>query len=136
MARLAQSEVEEADRQLFGYRNLDFEGSARVDISRLVFQRSSRKRMDNGQNIRQPGRLMDLYGCQRLMRDCHVPVLVPLADWQHGIRLRRENELMPELDVDMDYLLLGLHHENLITAARKKLGPTNQWLILNICDGG
>lgn len=57
MARLAQSEVEEADRQLF---DLDFKGSARVDISRLAFQRSSRKRMDNGPNIRRLGRLMDL----------------------------------------------------------------------------
>ena len=69
---------------------------------------------------------------QRLMKDCHVPVLVPLADWQRRVRLRRENELMPELDVDMDYLLLGLYHENLITAARKKLGLTNQWWIVDI----
>lgn len=41
------------------------------------------------------------------MRDCHVPVLVPLADWQHRVQLRRENKLMPEQDMDMDYLLLG-----------------------------
>lgn len=132
MARLTQSEVEDADRQLFDYRRLHFKGPARVDISRLVFERNSMKQVANGHNVRRLQKIMDIQGCQRLMRDCHVPVLVPLADWQSRVRLRGENEFMPVLDVDMDYQLVGQDHENLITAARSKLGPTNQWWIVDI----
>lgn len=132
MARLTQFEVEETDRQLFDYRKLHFKGSARVDISRLAFERNSMKQVANRHNIRRLQKIMDIQGCQRLMRDCHVPVLVPLADWQFRVRLRGENEFMPELDVDIGYQLVGQDHENLITAARSKLGPTNQWWIVDI----
>lgn len=66
------------------------------------------------------------------MRDCYVPVLMPLADWQSRIQLKGENEFMLVLYVDMDYQLVGQDYENLITAVRSKFGLINQWWIVDI----
>ncbi|CAG8893568.1 unnamed protein product [Penicillium nalgiovense] len=100
-----QSEVEHWERKLYDYRESHFELSARVHISHLVFESGFRRRMDGRQNIRRLTQLMKMQGCQRLMRDNHVP---------------------------LDYRLCAYDHENLITAARNFLGHDNQWWIVDV----
>ncbi|CAG8882715.1 unnamed protein product [Penicillium nalgiovense] len=107
-----QSEVEHWERKLYDYRESHFELSARVHISHLVFESGFRRRMDGRQNIRRLTQLMKMQGCQRLMRDNHVPVIVPRAHWKTA--------------------LCAYDHENLITAARNFLGHDNQWWIVDV----
>ncbi|CAG8902653.1 unnamed protein product [Penicillium nalgiovense] len=107
-----QSEVEHWERKLYDYRESHFELSARVHISHLVFESGFRRRMDGRQNIRRLTQMMKMQGCQRLMRDNHVPVIVPRAHWQDP--------------------LCAYDHENLITAARDFLGHDNQWWIVDV----
>ena len=75
---------------------------------------------------------MKIQGCQRLMRDNHVPVIVPRSDWLHRVSPRHGEGMIPSLDVDLDYRLRAQDHENLITAARKTLDPDNQWWIVDV----
>jgi len=75
---------------------------------------------------------MKLQGCQRLMRDNHVPVIVPREDWLHRVRPRSGNGAIPSLDIDLDYGLRALDHENLITASRNHLDYDNQWWIVDV----
>ena len=75
---------------------------------------------------------MKLQGCQRLMRDNHVPVIVPREDWLHRVRPRSGNGAIPSLDIDLDYRLRALDHENLISASRNHLDHDNQWWIVDV----
>ncbi|CAG8892999.1 unnamed protein product [Penicillium nalgiovense] len=127
-----QSEVEHWERKLYDYRESHFELSARVHISHLVFESGFRRRMDGRQNIRRLTQLMKMQGCQRLMRDNHVPVIVPRAHWQDRVRPRSGGGIIPSLDMELDYRLCAYDHENLITAARDFLGHDNQWWIVDV----
>ncbi|KAI3181859.1 hypothetical protein DTO027I6_10224 [Penicillium roqueforti] len=73
-----------------------------------------------------------MQGCQRLMRDNHVPVIVPRAHWQDRVRPRSGGGIIPSLDMELDYRLCAYDHENLITAARNFLGHDNQWWIVDV----
>lgn len=130
--RINQFEVERQERELFNHKQLCFKGSARVDISRLSFTRTAQKQIDDGQNERRLRDIMGLRGCQRLMSDCHVPVLIPAEDWQHRVRLRHTNGAFPDLDVDMNHYIQAQSHESLITAAKERLGLESQWWIVDI----
>ncbi|KAJ5160977.1 uncharacterized protein N7482_007981 [Penicillium canariense] len=130
--RINQFEVERQERELFNHKQLLFKGSARVDMSRLYFTRTTKRQMDDGQNVKRLRDIMGLQGCQRLMNDCHVPVLIPAVDWQHRVRLRDTNEAIPDLDVDINHYVHAQSHESLITAARERLGPNSQWWIADI----
>lgn len=135
MPRLTQAQVEAAEHELFTYQetHFHFEVSARVDISRLSFDRSFRRQMDDRRNVARLEKVMDIQGCQRFMKECHVPVLVPAADWGTRVRPRQRDGAFNWLDVDIDYRLRAQDHENLITAARNKLGPSqNQWWIVDV----
>ncbi|OQE71579.1 hypothetical protein PENNAL_c0103G06853 [Penicillium nalgiovense] len=127
-----QSEVEHWERKLYDYRERHFELSARVHISHLVFETGFRRRMDDRQNIRRLKQMMKIQGCQRLMRDSHVPVMVPRAHWQDRVRPRSGSGIIPSLDMELDYRLCAYDHENLITAARDFLGHDNQWWIVDV----
>ncbi|KZN90112.1 hypothetical protein EN45_002230 [Penicillium chrysogenum] len=73
-----------------------------------------------------------MQGCQRLMRDNHVPVIVPRAHWQDRVRPRSGSGIIPSLDMELDYRLCAYDHENLITAARNFLGLDDQWWIVDV----
>ncbi|KZN90129.1 hypothetical protein EN45_002400 [Penicillium chrysogenum] len=75
---------------------------------------------------------MKMQGCQRLMRDNHVPVIVPRAHWQDRVRPRSGGGIIPSLDMELDYRLCAYDHENLITAARNFLDHDNQWWIVDV----
>ncbi|KAJ5642610.1 hypothetical protein N7490_006610 [Penicillium lividum] len=128
---LNQAQVEALEDELFTYRQRHFKVTARVHLSHLTFENGFRERMNDRQNVRRLERIMEIQGCQRLMKDCHVPVLVPAADWGRRVRQRPGDDLIPSLDVDFDYHLRAQDHENLIAAARKILGPTSQWWIVD-----
>ncbi|KAJ5861960.1 hypothetical protein N7455_006028 [Penicillium solitum] len=132
MPGLTQRQVEDEEGKLFAYRERRFEMTARVDISRIKFDKTFKRQMDDRQNILRLERIMDTQGCQRLMKECHVPVLVLRADWEHRVRPRIIDGQLHQLDVDIDYRLRGQDHENLITAARNKLGPGNQWWMVDV----
>lgn len=132
MSNLSQDYVEEIERSLFDSRRRWFKATARVDISRLVFDQSFKKQMDNQENIERFRRIMRIQGCQRLMQDCYVPVLIPVADWGSRVRLRRCDGSLDWLDVDIDYHLHAQDHETMITAARTRLSLTNQWWIVDV----
>lgn len=132
MSNLSQDYVEQIERSLFDSHRRCFKATARVDISRLVFDQSFKKQMDNQENIERFRRIMRIQGCQRLMQDCHVPVLIPVADWDSRVRLRRCEGSLDWLDVDIDYHLHAQDHETMITAARTRLGPTDQWWIVDV----
>lgn len=129
---LSQAQVEALEDELFTYRQRQFKLAARVHLSHLTFEDGFRERMNDHQNVRRLERIMEIQGCQRLMKDCHVPVLVPAADWGRRVRQRPGDDLIPSLDVDFDYRLRAQDHENLIAAARKILGPTSQWWIVDV----
>ncbi|KAF3002203.1 hypothetical protein E8E15_000699 [Penicillium rubens] len=132
MTRLTQAQVEEAEYKVFTYREEHFKMAARVDISRLVFDKNFKRQMSNRQNIARLERILDTQGCQRLMEECHVPVLIPESDWQRRVRPRLVDGQFHQLDVDIDYQLRGQDHENLIIAARKKLSSSNSWWIVDV----
>lgn len=106
--------------------------TARVELSRLVFDRNFRRMMDGHDNTNQLEKIMKIKGCQRLRTDCHVPVLVSVQDWENRMRVRAEVGFIPTLEVDMDCQLRAQDHESLIIAARKRLGPNNQWWIVDV----
>jgi len=130
--RISQIEVERQERDLFRHKQLRFKGSARVDISRLYFTRTIKRQMDDGQNVKRLRDVMGLQGCQRLMNDCHVPVLIPAVDWQHRVRLRNTDREIPDLEVDINHCVHAQSHESLIVAARERLGPNSQWWIADV----
>ncbi|CAI7673097.1 unnamed protein product [Penicillium viridicatum] len=127
-----QPEVENWEQKLYDYRESHYELSARVHISHLVFDTGFRRRMDSRQNIRRLQKIMKIQGCQRLMRDNHVPVMVPRAHWQDRVRPRSGSGIMPSLELELDYRLCAYDHENLITAARNFLNHDNQWWIVDV----
>ncbi|CAG8401262.1 unnamed protein product [Penicillium salamii] len=126
MPRLTQAQVEVAERDLFTNKNARFRGSACVDIDRLKFERSFRRQMNDGQNIYRLRQIIKTQGCRRLPSEYHVPVLIEACDWEERVRLRRTEDSLPQLDVDIGYQLRAQDHENLITAARKTLRPGNR----------
>ena len=132
MPRFTQAQVENREGKLFAYREEHFKMAARVDISRLVFDKTFKRQMSNRRNIIRLERIIDTQGCHRLMEECHVPVLVPVRDWESRVRPRTVDGQFQQLDVDIDYKLRGQDHENLITAARNKLSHSNQWWIVDV----
>ncbi|CAG8056016.1 unnamed protein product, partial [Penicillium salamii] len=132
MSSSRQSEVEYWERKLYDYRKRHFELSARVHLSHLVFETGFRRRMDGRQNICRLERMMKIQGCQRLIRENHVPVIVPRTHWQDYVRPRSGSGIIPSLDVELDYRLRAYDHENLITAARSVLDHDNQWWIVDV----
>ncbi|CAG8236717.1 unnamed protein product [Penicillium salamii] len=132
MPRFTQAQVEKDESKLFAYREEHFKMAARVDISRLVFDKNFKRQMSNRQNIDRLERIMSTQGCHRLMEECHVPVLVSARDWGSRVRPRTADGQFQQLDVDIDYELRGLDHESLIIAARNRLRPSNQWWIVDV----
>ncbi|KAK9846770.1 Protein of unknown function DUF3723 [Penicillium brevicompactum] len=132
MSSSRQSEVEHWERKLYDYRKRHFELSARVHLSHLVFETGFRRRMDGRKNICRLERMMKIQGCQRLIRENHVPVIVPRTHWQDYVRPRSGSGMIPSLDVELDYRLRAYDHENLITAARSVLDHDNQWWIVDV----
>ena len=129
MSTITQDLVEDFESRIFAYRKLRFRATARVDIARLEFEKTFKNRMDTHRHVRRLERIMEIQGCQRLMKTCHVPVLVPASDWDHRVRLRQFDGGIDWLDVDVDYKLRAQDHENLISAARKRLGSNQWWLV-------
>lgn len=99
---LNQAQVEALEDQLFAYRQSRFRVTARVHLSHLVFEEGFRERMNNRENVRRLERIMKIQGCQRLMKDCHVPVLVPATDWERRVRQRPGDGSIPSLEVDRE----------------------------------
>lgn len=132
MPRFTQAQVEDDESKLFAYREEHFKMAARVDISRLVFDKTFKRQMSNRQNIDRLERIMSTQGCHRLMEECHVPVLVSARGWESRVRPRTVDGQFQQLDVDIDYELRGLDHESLIIAARNRLRPSNQWWIVDV----
>lgn len=132
MPRFTQAQVEDDESNLFAYREEHFKMAARVDISRLVFDKTFKRQMSNRLNINRLERILSTQGCHRLMEECHVPVLVSERDWGSRVRPRTVDGQFQQLDVDIDYELRGLDHESLIIAARNKLRPSSQWWIVDV----
>jgi hypothetical protein len=132
MSYSRQSEVEHWERKLYDYRENHFKLSARVHLSHLVFETGFRRRMDGRQNVRRLKRLMKIQGCQRLMRENHVPVTVPKAHWPDRVRPRSGSGSIPSLEMELGYRLCAYDHENLITAARNALDYDDQWWIVDV----
>jgi hypothetical protein len=58
---------------------------------------------------------------------------VDAADWGDRITLSEtDSELFPELIVPLDRTLRAQGHENIITAAQKKLYGENRWWVVNV----
>jgi Protein of unknown function (DUF3723). len=132
MASPSQSEAEALECRLYAYAKTRFKLSARVHLSHLVFETGFKRRMDQRRNIRRLERILRMQGCHRLMKENHVSVIVSEADWQLRVRSRSGNGILPSLDVDLDYGLRALDHENLIVAARNTLGFNNQWWVVDV----
>ncbi|KAJ6056975.1 uncharacterized protein N7446_007873 [Penicillium canescens] len=132
MLRLTQSQVEAAERELYTNCKARFQESACVDIDCLTFEKGFRRQMNDRQNITRLRRIIKTQGCRRLPPEYHVPVLIDPNDWQNRVRLRRTEDSLPQLDVDIGYQLRAQDHENLITAARKSLGPGNRWWVVDV----
>jgi hypothetical protein len=132
MSSSRQSEVENWERKLYDYREGHFELSARVHLSHLVFETGFKRRMDGRQNVRRLKKMIKIQGCQRLIRNNHVPVIVPRAHWSDRIRPRYGSEIIPSLEMELGYRLCAYDHENLITAARSVLDHDNQWWIVDV----
>jgi hypothetical protein len=132
MPRFTQAQVEDCEGKLFACREEHFKMAARVDISRLVFDKTFKRQMSNRQNIIRLERIMKTQGCHRLMEECHVPVLVSARDWERRVRPRTVDGQYQQLDVDFDYQLRGQDHESLIIAARNTLSLSNQWWIVDV----
>lgn len=132
MTSSRQGDTEITDHRLFDYAKGSFKLSARVHLSHLVFDTGFKRLMDQRRNIRRLERILRLQGCLRLMKENHVSVVVPQADWQHRVRPRAGNHIIPSLDVDLDYGLRALDHENLIAAARNTLAFNNQWWVVDV----
>ncbi|KAJ5240387.1 uncharacterized protein N7469_001978 [Penicillium citrinum] len=132
MTSSRQGDTEITDHRLFDYAKGSFKLSARVHLSHLVFETGFKRLMDQRRNIRRLERILRLQGCLRLMKENHVSVVVPQADWQHRVRPRAGNHIIPSLDVDLDYGLRALDHENLIAAARNTLAFNNQWWVVDV----
>ena len=132
MASSRQSEVEEWERKLYTYHQSHYKLSARVHISHLTFEQGFRAWMDDRENVQRLEKVMKIEGCRRLMKDNHVPVIVPGTDWERRVTPRYDNGTMPSLNIDLDYRLRALDHENLIAAARKKLDLEDQWWIVDV----
>ncbi|KAJ5533377.1 hypothetical protein N7494_009929 [Penicillium frequentans] len=132
MAPTRQSELADLERRLFSYHQSHFQLSARVHLSHLTFEKGFRAWMDDRDNVQRLEKTLKIQGCRRLMGDNHVPVVVPRSDWERRVSPRYGNGIMPSLNVDLDYRLRALDHENLIAAARKKLDPEDQWWIVDV----
>jgi hypothetical protein len=134
MAPTRQSELADLERKLSLYDRDHFKVSARVHLSHLLFDKGFRAWMDDRDNMRRLEKVLKIQGCRRLLRDNHVPVIVPRADWERRVSLRDGdgNGILPSLNVDLDYRLRALDHENLIAAARKTLDPEDQWWIVDV----
>ncbi|KAJ5752713.1 hypothetical protein N7520_009630 [Penicillium odoratum] len=132
MAPTRQSELADLERKLFSYHQSHFQLSARVHLSHLTFEKGFRAWMDDRDNVQRLEKTLKIQGCRRLMGDNHVPVVVPRSDWERRVSPRYGNGIMPSLNVDLDYRLHALDHENLIAAARKKLDPEDQWWIVDV----
>jgi hypothetical protein len=101
-------------------------------MSHLVFETGFKRRMDQRRNVRRLERILKIQGCNRSMKENHVSVIVSQADWQHRVHPRSDNGILPSLNVDWDYGLRALDHENLIVAARNTLAFNNQWWIVDV----
>lgn len=132
MASLRQSEMEALECSFYNYAKSRFKLSARVHLSHLVFETGFKRRMDQRRNVCRLEQILKTQGCHRLMKESHVSVIVPKADWQHRVRPRSGNGILPSLEVDLDYGLRALDHENLIVAARNTLGFNNQWWVVDV----
>ena len=123
MAPSRQSEVEEWERKLYTYHQIYYKLSAKAHLSYLTFEQGFRAWMDDHQHVQRLEKVMNIEGCQQLMRDNYVPVIVPAADWERCMILRHDNGSLPTLNIDLNYRLRALDHdhENLISAARQKL---------------
>ncbi|KAJ5974889.1 hypothetical protein N7481_008596 [Penicillium waksmanii] len=132
MASSSQSETEDLECRLNAYARSRFKLSARVHMSHLIFETGFKRRMDQRRNVRRLERILKIQGCHRLMKENHVSVIVPKADWQHRVHPRSNNGILPSLDVDLDYGLRALDHDNLIVAARNTLAFSNQWWVVDV----
>ncbi|KAJ5974746.1 hypothetical protein N7481_008453 [Penicillium waksmanii] len=132
MASPGQSETDDLECRLYAYAKSRFKLSARVHMSHLVFETGFKRRMDQRRNVRRLERILKIQGCNRLMKENHVSVIVSQADWQHRVHPRSDNGILPSLHVDWDYGLRALDHENLIVAARNTLAFNNQWWIVDV----
>ncbi|KAJ6016578.1 hypothetical protein N7540_011169 [Penicillium herquei] len=132
MSPARQSQVDEKERRMFLYRQRHFKMTARVYLSDVAFEHGFRSRMDNQKNIQRLKKLMAIQGCQRLMRQNHLPVIMSRSDWQNRVVVDRSQEDMPHLTVVGDYLLHALDHRNLIAAAYQWLDVDDQWWITDV----
>lgn len=92
--------------------------------------------MSSQENVPRLEGLMDTQGCQRLMRENHIPVIVPKEDWLSKVTPVYEEDGvhcdLPLLSVSHSYHLRALDHESLINAAQIILTGKDQWLIADI----
>lgn len=128
-----QDRVQSDEKALEAYRQERYQGSARVRLDCLTFDRGFGHLIDDGRNAMRLEQILEIQGCLRINRDYHVPVLVPAADWGSHIRLLPcETEPFPELTVPLHTSLRALDHENLIAAARKILYGENRWWVVDV----
>jgi hypothetical protein len=128
-----QARIESEEKALEAYREQRYHGSARVRLDCLTFEKGFGHLMDDGNNALRLERILELQGCLRINRDYHVPVLVDAADWGRRITLcQTDSEPFPELVVPLDMSLRAQDHENIITAARKKLYGENRWWAVDV----
>ncbi|KAJ5737288.1 uncharacterized protein N7483_002545 [Penicillium malachiteum] len=132
MSPVRQSQVDEKERRLFLYGRRHFQISAKVHLSDVTFEQGFRSRMDNQRSIRRSKKLMEIQGCQRLMRKNHLPVIMSRNDWRNRVVVDHSQEDMPYLTVVGDYQLHALDHRNLIAAACQWLDIDDQWWIADI----
>jgi hypothetical protein len=128
-----QARIESEEKALEAYRGERYHGSARVRLDCLTFEQGFSHLMDDGSNAMRLERILEVQGCLRINRDYHVPVIVDAADWGHRITMHQaDNEPFPELMVPLDMSLRAQGHENIITAARKKLYGENRWWVVDV----
>lgn len=135
-SRCEKQRLEEKEKKLYSYRSRCFRLSARVPLHILTFEEGFRSLMNSQENVPRLERLMDTQGCQRLMRENHIPVIVPKEDWLSKVTPVYEEDGvhcdLPLLSVSHSYHLRALDHESLINAAQIILTGKDQWLIADI----
>ncbi|KAG2026558.1 hypothetical protein GB937_001339 [Aspergillus fischeri] len=109
-----QSRVEQEEQSLEAYREERYQGSARVRLDCLSFDKGFSHLMNDGRNSIRLERILEIQGCLRINRDYHVPVLgSPYSILRDG-----------------EWTLAGAGRP--VGYPRKWLSPQNRWWVVDV----
>lgn len=118
-----------------------FLGCVRTNLSCLEFERDSRD--CDPQIIRELGSKFRLVGCLRLQSPHHVPAIIAGGVFRDAVSLAGSNagdvlganpERWPMITIPHGQRVQCIHGQQRIEAAKKFLGPRDQWWIIDVYD--